>query len=486
MKYGVIVYKESNNIGDDIQSYAAAQLLPQVDYYIEREHLDIFRPIEEEPVNVIMNGWFMYNKLGWPISSCINPLYISMHFVENDILDIGNHFLTGIGSEDLRRHQPIGCRDIETQKLLNSVGIDTWFSGCITLTLQPNYPQKKEEYICLTDVPQSVVDFIKQRYPQNKIQIIKHVDEEIAMQEMSWEERFNRVKELLSVYQNAKVVITTRLHCAMPCLALETPVLLLTEKEIEEQGRFEGLYCLTHHTSVDEFIKGCVDYDLCNPPKNPEKYIAVRDKIIDKVNEFIDKNKVCTPELANRYALYDSEWEKRALWKDDQFSWLIRHTMKEFAKRKEYLENLQKGKDWLEGQYYSLREENTKIKDELVSCENDNLELSERVKNLLLENAELRQTSVKLQKQTEILKLDVQGLKQKKNELENEVIEKDILNTTLKRKNVTLKEINEECKKQNDIYYNMILDIKRSLTWRIGCVITAIPRKIIDMLKQVN
>ena len=97
----------------------------------------------------------------------------------------------------------------------------------------------------------------------------------------------------------------------------------------------------------------------------------------------------------------------------------------------------------------------------------------------------MRQTSVKLQKQTEILKLDVQGLKQKKDELENEVIEKDILNTTLKRKNVTLKEINEECKKQNDIYYNMILDIKRSLTWRIGCVITEIPRIINSIIINI-
>lgn len=63
MKYGVIVYRNTRNIEDDIQSYAASKLLPQVDYYIEREQLDTFRPKEDEPVNAIMNGWFMYNKL---------------------------------------------------------------------------------------------------------------------------------------------------------------------------------------------------------------------------------------------------------------------------------------------------------------------------------------------------------------------------------------------------------------------------------------
>ena len=111
MKYGVIVYKKTKNIGDDIQSYAAAQLLPQVDYYIEREHLDVFRSNEQEAVNVIVNGWMMYNKLGWPISPCINPLYLSMHFWENDALGVNDLFLQGLGSEDLRKHEPVGCRD---------------------------------------------------------------------------------------------------------------------------------------------------------------------------------------------------------------------------------------------------------------------------------------------------------------------------------------------------------------------------------------
>ena len=135
MKYGIVVYEESNNIGDDIQSYAAAQLLPKVDYLIEREHLDIFRPKEGEIVNVIINGWLMYNKLGWPVSQCINPLYISVHFRKDDPLGIKDDFLKGLGGEELRKFQPIGCRDLETQQFLSEAGFETWFSGCVTITL---------------------------------------------------------------------------------------------------------------------------------------------------------------------------------------------------------------------------------------------------------------------------------------------------------------------------------------------------------------
>lgn len=105
MKYGVIVYRNTRNIGDDIQSYAASKLLPQVDYYIEREQLDTFRPKEDEPVNAIMNGWFMYNKLAWPVSPCINPLYISMHFWKNDALGIDSSFLKGLEGTMLARQR---------------------------------------------------------------------------------------------------------------------------------------------------------------------------------------------------------------------------------------------------------------------------------------------------------------------------------------------------------------------------------------------
>ena len=35
MKFGVVIHKPTMNLGDDIQTYAAAKLLPHVDYQIE-------------------------------------------------------------------------------------------------------------------------------------------------------------------------------------------------------------------------------------------------------------------------------------------------------------------------------------------------------------------------------------------------------------------------------------------------------------------
>ena len=82
-KYGIIFYKKTSNIGDDIQTYASKQFLPQVDYIIEREKLDTFVSKDMEKVKVIMNGWYFHCAENWPPTPFIEPKLISMHFTDN-------------------------------------------------------------------------------------------------------------------------------------------------------------------------------------------------------------------------------------------------------------------------------------------------------------------------------------------------------------------------------------------------------------------
>ena len=46
--------------------------------------------------------------------------------------------LTEKGIAYLKKHAPIGCRDKFTVQILNEKGIDAYFTGCLTLTLD-NY-----------------------------------------------------------------------------------------------------------------------------------------------------------------------------------------------------------------------------------------------------------------------------------------------------------------------------------------------------------
>lgn len=403
MKYGVIVYHDTENIGDDIQSFAASQLLPQVDYYIEREHLDVFRPAEDEPVNVIMNGWFMHNKLGWPISNCINPLYLSMHFADNDPLDIRDLFLQGLGAQDLKEHAPIGCRDLETRDLLERNGIKTWFSGCVTLTLNPIGPKEVRPYVCLTNVSQEVADYVRATYPDLECRIISQDEPDLIDPAASWPERMDNVRRLLQVYQNATAVITTRLHCAMPCLALQTPVLLLSEEDIEEKGRFDGLGSLPHHASTADYLAGKVDFDLQAPPANPADYLTLRQGILDKVQQFLQENRVCTPELKARFARYDSEWEQRSLWRDELVFQLQKRAVEKWRKDQAWLNELTAARDWFQdlhekqqAECQSLTDENQRLKETNKALTDENLQSKDQIRQLRREKAALTQQIWKL------------------------------------------------------------------------------------------
>lgn len=381
MKYGVIVFEKTENIGDDIQSFSAAQLLPSVDYYIEREQLDVFRPIENEPVNTIMNGWFMHNKLAWPVSNCINPLYISMHFMKDDPLKVENDFLKGIGGEDLKVHAPVGCRDRETQMLLEENGIATYFSGCLTLTLEAKFPRLDvPPYVCLVDVAPEVVDYVKTQYPDLEVKVIEHVPNKmpaLVKQDAPWNDRFETVEKLLTIYQNARAVITTRLHCAMPCLALETPVLLLTDIWFEK-GRFDGLSSLVHSTTTKDYISGNASFLLDTPPENPDTYLAIRANLIERVQNFVSQNHTCTPELQERFEKYDSEWEKRAVWKNEVL-YGLRNKIQWWR-----MDNMAESIKWLEQQ------QSTHI--EMINAQNEYISRLEKEKAELQSFAEASRT----------------------------------------------------------------------------------------------
>lgn len=148
-KFGVLKFS-SYNIGDEIQSVAAMQFLPQVDYYIHREDIDKFRS-EGDKVKLIMNAWWMWRPDHFPPSKDIEPLLISMHISET----IRNRFLENGVKEYLIQNGPVGCRDLGTLQYLQENNVPAYFSGCLTLTLQGNkeMKQNRKDYILCIDTP---------------------------------------------------------------------------------------------------------------------------------------------------------------------------------------------------------------------------------------------------------------------------------------------------------------------------------------------
>lgn len=296
MKYGVIMHKKTANLGDDIQTYAAAKLLPHVDYVIDREEIDSFHPENDEPVGVVMAGWWFWKKWNWPPSDFIVPLMTSMHINNYSIYERGtpvkDKWVKGLGGEYLKVYGPVGARDQSSLEFFKAHNIEAFFSSCITTTL----PKQKKtsdcgKYICLVDLNDRAK---KKAYELldgcgYKIIELSHEGSYRANSKKTVEERFKEVEKYLTLYQNAHCVITRRLHVTLPCLAMEVPVFSIVDlKRGGNKTRWYPYRDWLHCTSNAKFLKGKFDYDFANPPKNKTNYKQYRDALIKQVNEFVE------------------------------------------------------------------------------------------------------------------------------------------------------------------------------------------------------
>lgn len=375
MKYGLIVYINTDNIGDDILSYAASQFLPSIDYVIDRESLDTFMPIKKEYVNVIMNGWYLYHKSHWPPSPFLNPLLVGIHFTDNLQEGIGDEYLNGLGKDFLKKNQPIGCRDFFTLEKMKQRNILAYFSGCLTLTLDkfPNIEKRKK--IILVDVPRSIQEIVIKKTNKDRVEIITHnIDEKKRGKD--WNERRIRVEELLKKYQGAELVLTTRLHCALPCLALETPVLLIEGDNDDVRARMQTYEVYLHHCSVQEFVEGKVD--LKKISANPDSYKKVRSSLCKVCSDFIqnasiEKNIPILPETES----FEKLWRNKTLWQRQL------QRKDRISCNRDFLEELKKSNEWQKDQIITKEErikELEKYIAELIDSKNY-LEQQEKNKN---------------------------------------------------------------------------------------------------------
>ena len=327
MKYGVLIHEKTKNIGDDIQSYAASCFLPSIDYLVDRDTIDTFESENDEKVAVIMSGWWGWKKWNWPPANCIVPKLVGMHVMDYGVREWGSpiydEHLEGIGGGYLNCYGPVGARDNHTLKLLKKHNIDSYFSGCITLTLpKMKIKKSKQKYICLVDVSNDVITKVKELAQQKnmKVKIMTHSLPD-GRENMTWEERSKSVEKLLTVYQNAECVITTRLHVMLPCFAMEVPVLCINNSS--NRSRFLPYADWCECVTEKQFMDG--KCDIFNLKMDFKKIKKVRNKMIKSINEFIDEtvNKPC--ELCDKVNYTEEEkikWQYD-LMKKTLDKWLI-------------------------------------------------------------------------------------------------------------------------------------------------------------------
>lgn len=292
MKYGLLYYKDTDNIGDDIQTYASSRFLPKIDYMIDRENIELFVPNKKEKVSTIMNAWYIHDGFNFNISPYILPLYTSVFFKYIEYykgIEVGSDYLNRNIIKSLKNYGPVGCRDNHTKKMLSKLGIESYFSGCLTLTLDKFSNVEKGNYIVVNGLSKDEIKYIKSKTKRKIIEFKQDVKKK-SFSDETWEERKKRVEDVLKLYQGAYMVITTKLHCSLPCLALETPVLLLYDTSCQENKDRIGSY-LTYLNYINRNELKKVNIDFDKPKKNKTKYLELRKKLIEQCKNFVQTSK---------------------------------------------------------------------------------------------------------------------------------------------------------------------------------------------------
>lgn len=275
-------YGNSVNIGDYIQSIAAMQFCKaKQTIYIERDSINKYRG---KKIKVIMNAWWRINKMNMIPSNKINPLYISYHLdnPESITLDYLNH---------LKKYEPIGCRDVNTANTLNKMGIKSYFSGCLTLTLGKTYSNNylpTSKVIYFSDCPlcnrhkEFILNYIKNITSYSNYTIIK-INHEYS-KNVTHQKRFSLADNTLRKYQSAFLVLTSRLHACLPCLAMNTSVILIRNNL---DKRFTGLIDFTNYMIFNSTKPYTRVVQKNGNIINPNNYLNYSSKLEKTVKDFL-------------------------------------------------------------------------------------------------------------------------------------------------------------------------------------------------------
>ena len=345
MKNGLLVYTPLNgkfNIGDYIQSLAAKQFFSNSStfLYIDRDHTNEY---QGESVKLIMNGWYSHEPQNWPPSVLINPLFVAIHINET----IKDQLLTEKSIAYFKRFEPIGCRDHNTLKMLSSKGINAYFSGCLTLTLGLTYKnnQVNSKKIYIVDPffyfnkrLSSLLNYALTLTCHYKVikEIANKIEGSVAVPQTGWkaliiaaalykqlhtvieddvfinaeficqefyskdyrndDDKFKKADEILRKYEQARYVITSRIHCALPCLAMGTPVVFINKADdtVFSSCRFDGLIELFNLITIKKgkVLSNFLGKKLkCNSIfTNKELHKPYQEELIKRCRTFISKS----------------------------------------------------------------------------------------------------------------------------------------------------------------------------------------------------
>ena len=311
MEIGVLGYIGSRNIGDYIQTKAVIDMIHPINHKVlDREGLHKFKGSK---IKTIINGWFMENPKNWPPNNNISPLFISFHINPSAEKEL----LKPESLNYLKQYEPIGCRDTYTQNVLQKNGIKSYYSSCITTTFN------RDKYITNKTQPEGVIvigafdrlnpsiDFSSIyrllltliKYPINKFKylikkqsfenhlrnqniLVKKYHQITKRKISSHKQGLKLANDMLKEIAKSEIIITSRIHAALPALAMGLRVIFINEglSQMNHKTRTVDVNKFFMTVSLKEFFM--TNLDIIQKSTDHKIYLK---KIKETVTKFINE-----------------------------------------------------------------------------------------------------------------------------------------------------------------------------------------------------
>lgn len=271
----------TENLGDHIQIIAGQRLLARFglepEHYVDRDRELADAPAGEGQVPILLNGWFKSGNEGWPPHPRFDPIFLGFHVRLFQSPSLA-------GQESLAyyaAHGPIGCRDVYTDGLLRGLGAETFISNCLSLTLPRRTAKASQTKI-----------FVVSRDERLAQAMPAHIGPFEALLHYSGDSDFWRnmdaAQALLARYRDeAKLIVTSLLHCALPAIAMGIPVVMVypVNAPAGRQSDMERFSSLAQLVPIHEIeALGAIDWAPAMPDPGPIKLA-----LIDRLSEALDK-----------------------------------------------------------------------------------------------------------------------------------------------------------------------------------------------------
>lgn len=259
MKYGRLVFSREFvssstvcNVGDFVQTLAIDLLYKEMGIAKE-DTVDIpFQSLASykgEKVLLPLNGYFYYNREypSFPLSEDITPVFLGLYTTSKEYLKHSSFW---------KNAGVIGCRDEATYEAVKKYGYGAYLTGCMTVLFPKREKAPENGKVFIVDAHPSIDAYIPEEIKKNA----EYVSHEITVNDAENVETLIKECETATrkmyerYYNEASLVITSRLHCASPCMAMGIPVILVRDRFDERYGwidRYLHLYTPDEYDKID-------------------------------------------------------------------------------------------------------------------------------------------------------------------------------------------------------------------------------------------